>query len=270
MMQWISENMMLVIAIAAAGLLLLLMLVIAIVIVARRRGAAKQYEAGAFPQQSFEGETFPGGQPPAVGPVSGGISSMPTVSPAVPGAPTGAKTQLASSAPPLPSVGPAPFQPVSSPAPSPLAGHKFPPMPAPFQPAPGGGAPHVSGGDKPAEAPVTPPTSGSTVLIQRGPKMKVLGMLVDKKQTREHFDIGKPAVTIGRAPGNDLIVDHPTVSRQHATIKLEGEAFRLFDLGSANGTFVNDQRVRDPMALEDGMTVRFGEVEYVFKRIALE
>jgi VWFA-related protein len=274
MMQWISENTVLVIAIAAAGLLLLLMLVIAIVIVARRRGAAKEYEAGAYPQQSPEGETFPGSQPPAVGPVSGGISSMPTVSPAIPGAPTGAptgaKTQLASSAPPLPSVGPAPFQPVSPPAPSPLAGPKFPPMPAPFQPAPGGGAPLGPGGAKPTEAPVTPPTSGSTVLIQRGPKMKVLGMLVDKKQTTRRFDIAKPAVTIGRAPGNDLIVDHPTVSRQHATIKLEGETFRLFDLGSANGTFVNEQRVRDPMVLEDGMTVRFGEVEYVFKRIALE
>jgi len=141
-------------------------------------------------------------------------------------------------------------------------------MSAPFQPAPG--TPLVSGGGKPTEAPVTPPTSGSTVLIQRGPKMKVLGMLVDKKQSFRRFDIGKPAVTIGRAPGNDLIVDHPTVSRQHATIKVEGEAFRLFDLGSANGTFVNGQRVRDPIVLEDGMTVRFGEVEYVFKRIALE
>jgi FHA domain len=178
---------------------------------------------------------------------------MPTVSPAVPGAPTSAGTQPAPSTPPMPSVGPALFQPVPP---------KFPPMSAPFQPA--------SGGGRPSEAPVTPPTSGSTVLIQRGPKMKVLGMLVDKKQTSRRFDIGKPAVTIGRAPGNDLIVDHPTVSRQHATIKLEGEAFRLFDLGSANGTFVNDQRVRDPIALEDGMTVRFGEAEYVFKRIALE
>ena len=77
-------------------------------------------------------------------------------------------------------------------------------------------------------------------------------------------------MTVGRALGNDLIVDHPTVSRQHATIKLEGEEFRLYDLGSANGTFVNDQRLRDPMVLQDGMIVRFGEAEYIFKRISLE
>jgi FHA domain/von Willebrand factor type A domain len=249
MMQWINENMILVIAIAAAGLLLLLMLVIAIVLVMRRKGAAQpEYEAGAYPPQSFEGATFPGAASPAVGPVSGGISSMPTVSPAGPtpsGAPTSAGTQLASATPP-------PVVPMAFPLSAPPA---FPAAPAT---------------PKPAETPVTPPTSGGTVIIQRGPKMKLLGMLVDKKQSSKRFDINKQAVTVGRAPGNDLIVDHPTVSRQHATIKLEGEEFRLYDLGSANGTFVNDQRLRDPMVLQDGMIVRFGEAEYIFKRISLE
>jgi len=257
MMQWISNNMTLVIAIAAAGLLLLLMLVIAIVIVVRRRGAATEYEAGPYPQQSFEGATVPGAQSPLGGPVSGGLPSMPTVSPASSAAPsgasTGARTQLASGTPPPFGPGPAPFQPAAPPPP-------FPAAPAPFQPA----------ASKAAEAPVTPPTSGKTVVIQRGPKMKVLGILVDKKQSSKRFDIDKPAVTVGRAPGNDLIVDHPTVSRQHATIKVEGQDFRLFDLGSANGTFVDDQRLRDPVVLEDGVTVRFGEAEYVFKRVSLE
>jgi len=121
-----------------------------------------------------------------------------------------------------------------------------------------------------AEKPVTPPTSGGTVLIQRGAvKPKVLGMLVEKKDSAKRFDIDKPAVTIGRAPGNHLVVDHATVSRQHATIKLEGEEYRVYDLGSANGTFVQDQRVRDPIVLQDGVIVRFGEVEFIFKRVSL-
>jgi pSer/pThr/pTyr-binding forkhead associated (FHA) protein len=160
---------------------------------------------------------------------------------------------MATGTPPPFGPGPAPFQPAAPPPP-------FPAAPAPFQPA----------ASKPSEAPVTPPTSGKTVVIQRGPKMKVLGILVDKKQSSRRFDIDKPSVTVGRAPGNDLIVDHPTVSRQHATIKVEGPDFRLFDLGSANGTFVNDERLRDPVVLEDGATVRFGEAEYIFKRVSLE
>jgi pSer/pThr/pTyr-binding forkhead associated (FHA) protein len=94
-------------------------------------------------------------------------------------------------------------------------------------------------------------------------------MLVEKKDPAKRFDIDKPAVTVGRAPGNHLVVDHPTVSRQHATIKLEGEDYRLYDLGSANGTFVQGQRVRDPVTLQDGVIVRFGEAEYIFKRVEL-
>ncbi len=134
------------------------------------------------------------------------------------------------------------------------------PPPAPFQPS-------ARLGD--AEKPVTPPTSGGTVIIQRGPKLKVLGMLVDKKDTSRRFDIDKPSVTIGRAPGNDFVVEHATVSRQHATIKIEGEDLRLYDLGSANGTFVNDKRVREPVMLQDGDTLRLGEAEFVFKRVVL-
>ena len=83
-----------------------------------------------------------------------------------------------------------------------------------------------------------------------------------------HVIVGVACFASGRAPGNHLVVDHPTVSRQHATIKLEGEDYRVYDLGSANGTFVQDQRVRDPIVLQDGVIVRFGEVEFIFKRVS--
>ena len=106
---------------------------------------------------------------------------------------------------------PSPFQPST---PSPPISPVGPPL-IPFQLS-------TKSGD--VERPVTPPTSGGTVLIQRGAaKPKVLGILVEKKDSANRFDIDKPAVTIGRAPGNHLVVDHATVSRQHATIKLEGE-----------------------------------------------
>ena len=41
----------------------------------------------------------------------------------------------------------------------------------------------------------------------------------------------------------------------------------LYDLGSANGTFVNGKRIDAPEALADGDTVRFGEVEFAFKQL---
>jgi len=282
-MQWISENLILVIAIAAAAVLFLLMLVIAVVLVLRRRRSTTPAGyAGTYPQQSFEGATMPGAVPkpvaagPTMMPVNVPDGASPAKSPASPtvaspGTASGAGTQLATpgpvQAPPPFSSAPKPFQPVTPPPPPPA---QFAPASSPFQPStpPPSSKPVSPAGG--VEKPVTPPTSGGTVVIQRGAaKPKVLGMLVEKKDSAKRFDIDKPAVTIGRAPGNHLVVDHPTVSRQHATIKLEGEDYRVYDLGSANGTFVQDQRVRDPIVLQDGVIVRFGEVEFIFKRVSL-
>lgn len=250
-MQWVNDNLALTIAIVAAVSLLLLMIVIAIVLALRvRRRSAQEsaYGPPAYPQPPFGGATLPGAPPHT--------ASAPTV-PGL-GASPGPGTHMASpgTAPGLAprEARPSLFQPST---PSPPVSPVSPPL-TPIRPS-------TKSGD--AEKPVTPPTSGGTVIIQRGPKLKVLGMLVDKKESLRRFDIDKPTVTIGRAPGNHFIVEHATVSRHHAVIKIEGEDLRLHDLGSANGTFVNDKRVRESVALQDGDTVRLGEAEFIFKRV---
>src|SRR5471030_436034 len=50
--------------------------------------------------------------------------------------------------------------------------------------------------------------------------------------------------TVGRDPGNDIILRDPKVSRHHAEIVFERGFFVLHDLASANGTYVNAKRVR--------------------------
>jgi cytochrome P450/NADPH-cytochrome P450 reductase len=62
---------------------------------------------------------------------------------------------------------------------------------------------------------------------------------------------------IGRAPENDIVVSDPTVSRQHAEIRNVSGAYRIVDLDSSHGTFLNGQRVTDE-ALSDGDIVRVG------------
>jgi VWFA-related protein len=255
--QSLMQNPALIVAIVAAALLLLLILVVMIALIMRRRS-----EAAAYAPPSTTGVTFPGVPPVARG--TGSPTLMPPAGPpasAAPGrsTPTSAGTQLAS--PDLPKAPspfearPGPSQPSTQPASS--APMRIPP--APFQPAAGPGMP----------PPVAPLSSGGTVIIQRGPKLKTTGMLLNKKDPSWRFNIDRPSVTIGRAPGNTVVVEHPTISRQHASIKIEGDEFRLYDLGSSNGTFVNEQRVRDPVTLQDGVTVRFGEAEFIFKRVTL-
>jgi len=91
-------------------------------------------------------------------------------------------------------------------------------------------------------------------------------MLVDKSQPDRKFDL-KGTVNVGRAADNQMVIDHATVSRHHAWIKAEGEEFMVFDIGSGNGTFVNDERVEAPRRLENGDVVRFGEATFVFTKV---
>jgi pSer/pThr/pTyr-binding forkhead associated (FHA) protein len=63
--------------------------------------------------------------------------------------------------------------------------------------------------------------------------------------------------TVGRDPGNDIILRDPKVSRHHAEIVFERGFFVLHDLASANGTYVNGKRVR-VAPLTHGVKLRMG------------
>lgn len=66
--------------------------------------------------------------------------------------------------------------------------------------------------------------------------------------------------TVGRDPGNDIILRDPKVSRHHAEIVFERGFFVLHDLASANGSYVNGNRVR-VAPLTHGAGVRMGNSE---------
>jgi EAL domain-containing protein (putative c-di-GMP-specific phosphodiesterase class I) len=66
---------------------------------------------------------------------------------------------------------------------------------------------------------------------------------------------------VGRAPGLELVLTSPHVSKTHAEIYSDGEALRVRDLGSRNGTFLNHQPVSDA-ALHRGDILHFGDFEF--------
>src|SRR3954453_11490995 len=76
-------------------------------------------------------------------------------------------------------------------------------------------------------------------------------------------DLGRDIVMIGRAPSNQIVIDHPTVSAQHAVLLKTGASYSLKDLSSRNGTQINDILVTDA-ELKDGDTIRFGSIVGVF------
>jgi pSer/pThr/pTyr-binding forkhead associated (FHA) protein len=76
-------------------------------------------------------------------------------------------------------------------------------------------------------------------------------------------ELGSDIVTIGRAPSNHIIVDHPSVSTHHAVLLRTGASYSLKDLNSTNGTRINGDCVTDA-ELKDGDTIRFGSVTAIF------
>ncbi|MFO0663634.1 MAG: GGDEF domain-containing protein [Polyangiaceae bacterium] len=75
-------------------------------------------------------------------------------------------------------------------------------------------------------------------------------------------EIGGEPFTIGRSPKCELSIDQSSISRTHARIIWETEGHVVSDLGSTNGTFVNDDRV-ETKSLKDGDQLRVGRV--IFK-----
>jgi len=69
---------------------------------------------------------------------------------------------------------------------------------------------------------------------------------------------------IGRSPTSDVVVEDPLVSRRHARLLANDSAVLIEDLRSDNGVFVNEQRIRRSVRLEDGDRILVGHQELVF------
>jgi diguanylate cyclase (GGDEF)-like protein len=73
------------------------------------------------------------------------------------------------------------------------------------------------------------------------------------------FTLDNGLLAIGRAPECELQIDNPAISRRHAELEVSEERVTLRDLGSVNGSFVNDRRLRGPVVLKDGDLLRLGK-----------
>ena len=74
-------------------------------------------------------------------------------------------------------------------------------------------------------------------------------------------------VTVGRDNNCDLELIEPSVSAMHARIVKKDEGWKVINMLSSNGTFVNDKKCHEPI-IKPGDRIRFGRVEFLFSYIS--
>ncbi len=116
---------------------------------------------------------------------------------------------------------------------------------------------------------VTPvPDLGATLVGDAGPgaAQAPAAWLMFKSGPRagQSIPLSTEATRIGRGSENDVVVDDPAVSREHATISFENGHYVVQDAGSSSGTIVEGTATGGQTLLSSGSTVQLGETELVF------
>ncbi len=108
---------------------------------------------------------------------------------------------------------------------------------------------------------IPPPTSGAEDAppVEGGPRLDVVSGL----GMRGAYPLAGMGLTLGRSEQRDIVLTDPSASRKHAEVFQQDGRWYVRDFGSVNGTWVNDQRVREH-ALQDGDRIRIGNVDMRF------
>jgi pilus assembly protein CpaF len=113
------------------------------------------------------------------------------------------------------------------------------------QPAP----PRENDGDDaaPRVRPMYDPTRMFTVVI------------AEKEGAERRVTFTESEVTIGRVPGNDVVLPKGNVSKRHSRIVLKDNRFIVVDLKSTNGTYVNGRKITSPLVVKEGDKIYVGD-----------
>ena len=79
----------------------------------------------------------------------------------------------------------------------------------------------------------------------------------------QQFELYQDIINIGRASSNNIIIDDPQASRNHAQIRREGNVYIIYD-SSTNGTFVNGHRIEQKFYLQEGDQITIGNTVFSF------
>lgn len=95
------------------------------------------------------------------------------------------------------------------------------------------------------------PVGSALLVVTRGPN------------AGSNFILSEATVTAGRHPNSDIYLDDVSVSRRHAEFQHGPDGFTITDVGSLNGTYVNQEMIESSV-LADGDEIQIGKFRLVF------
>lgn len=113
------------------------------------------------------------------------------------------------------------------------------------------------------------PSSSKDETIIMGRRKDALAWLVKLESGKvvKKIRLKEGSNLIGRDTRSEVVIDNEEVSDEHARIIKEGKDYKLIDVGSLNGTYLNGAKVTSSKKLEDEDEVKFANIKFIFKRI---
>lgn len=121
-----------------------------------------------------------------------------------------------------------------------------------FETAPGRPGPNMNGGNPTFKLPAQSEEND----------LSVYGFLYEPEEPMNRFCLREGDNTLGAGHNNDIIIDKPAVSWNHALLICRNSKVFLQDSASTNGTYVNGKRIERPCQLHNNDAIRFGNVTF--------
>jgi pSer/pThr/pTyr-binding forkhead associated (FHA) protein len=107
------------------------------------------------------------------------------------------------------------------------------------------------------------PSDDISVAVNDLPRGTPVLIVRSGAQAGARFPLNAEVTRLGRHPDSEISLDDITVSRRHAEIRQSKDTYELWDSGSLNGTYLNQQRV-DHTPLHHGDELQIGKFRLVF------
>jgi len=119
--------------------------------------------------------------------------------------------------------------------------------------------PEVPAAAASVDEPYAPSESATVILEPKAQRLAGLRLVASTGPAQGAvFEVGEDGATLGRLPENSICLTDGRLSRHHARIDVREDGYWLSDLGSQNGTLVNDHNLTEAHRLQAGDSIQLG------------